>query len=345
MHYSADPMFPGDLFEAAARFASDVSVGTPRLSAWQQAVEMSWPSLFVAQSYGGAGGTLADLGAVLEASARQGLGLPLVRRCVQAPALLVSTAANEQASKALKLLCAGELDIDVAETSDLQVMEKADGNLTLSGRIERVDAGLAFTHVLVSTAEHLLLLPHALLPAASARYVGIDDNLCADFTVQDLQVPSTSLLASGELALAAAQVAQDLAALATAIEMAAALGAVTEHCIAHLSTRVQFGVTLSSFQVLRHRVVDLYVAYLSASVLLSRLVQDSVDKGRLAQREAALCKLYLNTLARKGAEDCIQLHGGMGLTAELPASRLVRRLLCAQFDHGDHQFQLQRLQQ
>ncbi len=344
MHYSADPMFPGDLFEAATRFASDVSASTQRRSAWQQALEMSWPALFVAESYGGVGGTLADLGAVLEACARQGLSLPLVRRCVQAPALLV-TAATEQASSALKRLCAGEWDVDVAETSDLHVAVQDDGSLTLSGRIERVDAGLAYTHVLVSSAEHLMLLPHALLPAASARYVGIDDSLCADFVVQDLHVPSTSLLARGEPAQVAAQTAQDLAALATAIQMAAALGAVTEHCIAHLSTRIQFGVALSSFQVLRHRVVDLYVAYLSASVLLSRLVQDSVDKGTLAPREAALCKLYLNTLARKGAEDCIQLHGGMGLTSELPASRLVRGLMCAQFDHGDQQFQLQRLQQ
>jgi alkylation response protein AidB-like acyl-CoA dehydrogenase len=343
MHYSADPMFPGDLYDAATRFASNWSASTQRHSAWRQAVDMSWPALLVAESHGGAGGTLADLGAVLEASARLGLGLPLVRRCVQAPTLL-KTAATEAASKALQQLCSGEMDIDVAETSDLHVTVQADGSLLLTGTIGKVDAGLAYTHLLVSTTEHLLLLPHAVLPAASARYAGIDDSLCADFVVHELSVSSATLLASGAPAQVATQSAQDISALATAIEMAAALGAVTEHCIAHLSTRIQFGVALSSFQVLRHKVVDLYVSYLSASVLLSRLVHESVESGELTQREAALCKLHLNSVARKGAEDCIQLHGGMGLTSELPASRLVRRLLCEQFEYGDQQFQLQRLQ-
>ena len=47
-----------------------------------------------------------------------------------------------------------------------------------------------------------------------------------------------------------------------------------EQCIAYLSTRVQFGVALSTFQVLRHKVVEMYVDYESASVLLARLVAE-----------------------------------------------------------------------
>jgi alkylation response protein AidB-like acyl-CoA dehydrogenase len=148
----------------------------------------------------------------------------------------------------------------------------------------------------------------------------------------------------GSAARRAAAVSEDLATLATALDIAATLGASIEHCIAYLSARVQFGVALASFQVLRHKVVELYVDYESASVLLARLVAETVASGQLASRDASLCKLYLNALARRGAETAIQLHGGMGMTAELPATRLARRLLCAEFEHGDRFAQLSRLQ-
>jgi alkylation response protein AidB-like acyl-CoA dehydrogenase len=343
MRYTADTMFPGDLFEAASRFAADSAGSAERNDAWRQAVAMGWPALLVDESRRGAGGTLADLGAVIEGCARHALGLPLVKRCAQVPFLLMG-ARSEAADDVLAALCSGEVDIDMADAAAMQVLPLADGGVRLSGRLERVDAGLPFTHVLVATDEHMLLLPRASLPAPEARYAGIDGALGADYALDDLRLPPSAVLQTGPTIRDAAVAAEDLAAFATAIEMAATLGASVEHCIEYLSTRIQFGVALATFQALRHKVVELYVDYESASVLLARLVQDTMTRGQLTPRDAAMCKLYLNTLARRCAEASIQLHGGMGMTAELPATRLVRRLLCAEFDHGDRQQQLQRLQ-
>ncbi len=349
MPFTADTMFPGDLFDVASRFAgdfahhTDAGASASRHDAWRQAAAMGWPALLVDEARGGAGGTLADLGAVVEACARQALGLPLVRRCAQAPALLMA-AGTAAASEVLRALCAGEIDIDVADGSGVTLDVLPGGSLRLGGMLERVDAGLPFTHVLVAAGDALLLLPQASLPTPAARFAGIDGALGADIPVDGLVLPASAVLLSGPEARAAATTAGDLAAFVTAIEMAATLGAAVECCIAHLSTRVQFGVALSTFQVLRHKVVDLYVQYESASVLLARLVQDAVASGRLASRDAALCKLYLNDLARRGAESAIQLHGGMGMTAELPAARLARRLLCAEFELGDRLQQIARLQ-
>lgn len=335
-------MFPGDLFEAASRFASDAVARGDRHDAWRQAAAMGWPALLVDEARGGAGGTLADLGAVIEGCARQALGLPLVRRCAQVPALLMA-AGGDACDEALSALCAGEIDVDIADGSALVATPLAGGGLRLAGRLQAVDADLPFTHVLVASGEHLLLLPQSVLPPATQRYAGIDGARIADHALTGLELPASSLLCSGDAARHGAGLAQDLASFATALDMAATLGASIEHCIAYLSARMQFGVALASFQVLRHKVVDLYVDYESASVLLARLVADTVASGALASRDASLCKLYLNVLARRGAEAAIQLHGGMGMTAELPAARLARRLLCAEFEQGDHFSQLERL--
>ncbi|MDE2456783.1 MAG: acyl-CoA dehydrogenase, partial [Burkholderiales bacterium] len=70
MHFSADTMFPGDLYDAASRFASAAAAkldrAAERQDGWRQAVAMGWPALLVDEARGGAGGTLADLGAVVE---------------------------------------------------------------------------------------------------------------------------------------------------------------------------------------------------------------------------------------------------------------------------------------
>lgn len=342
MQFTADTMFPGDLFEAATRFAADSLAGGHRQDAWCQAVAMGWPALLVDEDRGGAGGTLADLGAVIEGCARHPVGLPLVRRCAQAPALLMA-AGSGAADDTLRALCAGEVDLDVACAAGLTVTDLPDGGVRLDGVLEGVDAEFPFTHLLVSTNAHLLLVPQDALPPPSARFMGIDGAQIADRTLSGLLLPAFAVLQHGDAARSAAATAQDLAVFATTLDMASTLGATIEQCIAYLSTRVQFGVALATFQVLRHKVVEMYVDYESASVLLARLVADTVSTGRLAERDVALCKLYLNELARRGAESSIQLHGGMGLTAELPAGRLARRLLCAEFEQGDRFTQLERL--
>ncbi len=347
MSFTADPMFPGDLLDAASRFAAnaaaDAARSGARQDAWRQAAAMGWPALLIDEARGGAGGTMADLGAVVEACARHALGLPLVRRCAQAPALLMA-AGTPAADEVLRALCAGEVDIDVALAGELTVDVRPGGGVRLAGTLELVDALLPCTHVLVAAGDTLLLLPHASLPKPAARYAGIDGGQGADLALDGLEWPASAVLAQGAQAQAAATAARDIGALVTAIDMAATLGATVEHCIQFLATRVQFGVALSSFQVLRHQVVDLYVQYESASVLLARLVHDTASQGRLSTRDAALCKLYLNDLARRSAEAAIQLHGGMGMTAELPAARLARRLLCAEFEQGDRLQQLTQLQ-
>jgi alkylation response protein AidB-like acyl-CoA dehydrogenase len=316
---------------------------------------MGWPALLVDEARGGAGGTLADLTAVVEACARHATGLPLVRRCALAPALLMAaaspastpvatptfklqtqSAANHPAIEAaLRALCAGTWDIDVAGGAQVQVAPQSGGGVCLSGALELVDATFTSSHVLVPTPQHLLLLPREVLPAIWPRQRGLDGRCTADVMLEDLALGPSAVLASGNAAQAAARTAADLGALVAAIEMAGTLGALVEHCIAHLSTRVQFGVALATFQVLRHGVVELYVPYEAASVMLARLVADTVRSGQLSSRDAAMTKLYLNDLARRGAEAAIQLHGGMGMTTELQATRLAQRLIAAQFEHGE----------
>ena len=61
--------------------------------------------------------------------------------------------------------------------------------------------------------------------------------------------------------------------------------------------------------------------------------------------DVALAKLYLGQAARQAAETIIQLHGGMGMTEELPVTRLNKRLLMAEFDYGGSAWHMRQLLQ
>ena len=121
------------------------------------------------------------------------------------------------------------------------------------------------------------------------------------------------------------------------------MGALLEQTIAYLTSRVQFDAPLASFQALRHKVADLYVAQENARAMVAGLLEQIDEPGRWPARELDLAKLYLGPASRRFAAGTIQLHGGMGMTEELPASRLAKRLLMVEFEYGDTAFQEARL--
>ncbi len=344
MSFKAASMFPGDLFDAASRFAADTaSAASARGSAWPHAVQMGWPAMLIAESLGGAGGSLVDLGAVIEANAREASVLPLVGRCATVPVFLAA-AGGEAAQQCLRALAAAQMDLDVADATKLCAHVGSDGAVCVDGLLEGFDLSVPASHLLLVVQDLLLCVPVAALPPPVSRHRGIDGRITADLQLDGLQLPASAALQRGAAVTAAATMAADAGALVVSIDMAATMGALIEHTIAHLETRVQFDVALASFQVLRHRIVELYVQYESASVLLARMVADVVSTGHLKSRDASLAKLYVGDLARTAAEAAIQLHGGMGLTADLPAARLAQRLLGATFAHGGRAHHLARLQ-
>jgi alkylation response protein AidB-like acyl-CoA dehydrogenase len=127
-------------------------------------------------------------------------------------------------------------------------------------------------------------------------------------------------------------------AVLTCVETVGAMGAMIEQTIEYLSTRIQFGVALSTFQALRHRAVEMYVAYEGARGLVKQIALDwsanpaSCDA---QNQDAALTKLYLANVGRMVAESVIQLHGGMGMTVEMPAARLAMHTLMCNLQFGD----------
>ncbi|MGS0896518.1 acyl-CoA dehydrogenase family protein [Burkholderia stagnalis] len=130
--------------------------------------------------------------------------------------------------------------------------------------------------------------------------------------------------------------------LALSAEALGAMDVAKEHTLDYLRTRKQFGMPIGSFQALQHRMADLLLEVEQArSAVINAAAQ--LDAPR-ATRERALAaaKITIGRIGALVAEESIQLHGGIGMTWELPLSHYAKRLVMIDHQLGDEDHHLAR---
>lgn len=342
MSTSFPSIFPGMLLDAASRYAQDHAAAHELQG--DPVRELGWTATLVAEEAGGVGGTLADLASIVEGLAGHGLHLPVVETCAVAP-LLLQAAAPEIANRWLEAVADGSAQI--APLSALSALpdeitvqaRHLDIGYALNGTVQGVDVSLPATHYLVPAEAEgeaaIFLLDAERIGAPAATYRTMEGRRGADFALARLAVPKGACIARGAAARDALAAATDAALLLTATDTVAALAALIQQTVGHLKERRQFGVTLSTFQVLRHRVADMYVKYLGAKGLVIHCFHQHEEKAADLRRTLRLAKVSLAETARACAEAAIQMHGGMGVSEEVLATRLAQRLLASEFRYGD----------
>jgi len=111
--------------------------------------------------------------------------------------------------------------------------------------------------------------------------------------------------------------------------------------VEYTKTRKQFGVTISSFQALQHRMVDMFMAFeQSKSLLIGSLCELTEESTSQVQTDKVVNALR-TLIAKNGkliGDESIQLHGGMGITDELDVGHYVKRLIMINLLFGDGDF-------
>lgn len=231
-------------------------------------------ALIVPEQFGGAGGELADAAAVLEELGRGLVPTPLFATMVAETALL---AAQTPDRDTLEQLASGTLIGTVAFDRDYVVSgDVADVVLAVDdGRVMRWTDVTAVPLASLDPTRRL-----ARLTPGDAADIGPDPGLA------------------------------DIAAVLLAAEQIGAAARCLELTVDYTKQRVQFGRAIGSFQALKHRMADLYVAVQSARAVVGEAVSActpvSAARARLAASET-FCTV---------AGEAIQLHGGIAITWE-----------------------------
>jgi alkylation response protein AidB-like acyl-CoA dehydrogenase len=98
-------------------------------------------------------------------------------------------------------------------------------------------------------------------------------------------------------------------------------------------TRYQFGRPIGSFQAVKHRLADLW-AKVSTARATARHAADALSRHEEIELSVALAQAYCSDLVVLAAEECLQLHGGIGMTWEHPAHLYLGRAKSAQLSFG-----------
>ncbi|NMM80147.1 pimeloyl-CoA dehydrogenase small subunit [Acidovorax sp. SRB_14] len=188
----------------------------------------------------------------------------------------------------------------------------------------------------------LFLVP-ADAPGVVRRGMGrIDGGRVAEVTLDNVQLGADALLGAEGQGFATLELAVGWGVLALCAEALGAMEVAKKDTLEYLQTRKQFGVPIGSFQALQHRMADLLLEVeQSRSAVINAAA--AMDAGRV-ERERALSAAKF-TIGRIGAlvsEESIQMHGGIGMTWELPLSHYAKRLVMVDHELGDTDHHLER---
>jgi alkylation response protein AidB-like acyl-CoA dehydrogenase len=111
----------------------------------------------------------------------------------------------------------------------------------------------------------------------------------------------------------------------------------------YIKVRKQFGATISSFQAIQHRMVNMYMkCQLAQSMALAGMAALDSSDASVRRRAVSAAKVQVGRAARHVGEDAIQLHGGIAMTDEYAAGHYFKRLTMIRLMFGDEEYHLRR---
>jgi alkylation response protein AidB-like acyl-CoA dehydrogenase len=188
----------------------------------------------------------------------------------------------------------------------------------------------------------LFLVPRNARGVSIRGYRKIDGGRAAEVTLDEVILDAHAIVGNEGEGFATLEHATGYGLLALAAEALGAMDVARDYTLDYLRTRKQFGVPIGSFQALQHRMADLLLDIEQARSSVINAAA-AIDAPR-AERERALSAAKYSTgrIGARVAEESIQLHGGIGMTWELPLSHYAKRLVMIDHQLGDEDHHLAR---
>lgn len=329
--------------------------GTDR-GMWAQFADLGLLGVFVEEASGGLGWSLIDGAVVFEELGRSLAIEPYMEAALLAVRIL-SGSGSSLAKELLPCIAAGTALVTVClaeRNSRYNYMQPsckasaiADG-YKLNGQKILVAAGDIADQMIVSANVDdglgLFLVDAAAADAARHTYRLLDGSWASDITFTDARLRANSLILAGTAAETVMRRSFDEAAVAAAAQSVGCIDRIVEITAEYLENRKQFGQPLNRFQVLQHRLADLYVeSQMARSALHSALsAMDGPEKARQAAVSGA--RVRIDQAGLKIGNQGIHLHGGMGMTMDYPVGHYFRRLMLLSKTFGDTEHHLERFE-
>lgn len=307
-----------ELRDAARDILSGLAGTTPD-AAWRTVVDAGWTAITAPEV---AGGLEQSLEAACWLHQEQGFAL--------SPVPLLSTLL---AADMLAAVGSGRLERVVAgERIAVSLLDPSRSGVTLakgalSGTLRAVENAEGSTLQLPLPGLLLLLPLDTAGVTVSQKRMWDESRRLAEVRLDTVPLSAASILADGVAADRALVALRSHLHFAIAADSIGGADALLAQTVDYLKTRRQFDRPIAMFQALKHRCADLKMIVIAAQALLSNHLRALEGGGEDPVTLALAAKSLCTSAYRAVAEEAVQLHGGIGMTAEHPCHRYLKRAL------------------
>jgi hypothetical protein len=346
-------------FEARRKIlASEEGLGRKQ---WEAFAELGLLAAPFSEQVGGLGGGSLSTMIIMQEFGRHLVVEPFVETVVIAGGLLEHVGSDEQKQGFIPDIAAGSKIWALAWTekgsrfdfADVATTARREGkDYVLNGQKVAVIAAPWADYLIVSARTSrqrhdrigvsLFVVDRRAANLELQSFKTIDGRRAAEISLRDVKA---QLLGEEGEGVAALEACRDRAIGALCAEAVGAMAELNDATLNYTKTRKQFGTTIGSFQVLQHRMVDMFIAHQEALSLMQHLTLS------LGANEAGLSRLASGAKSKIGyagrfiADQAVQLHGGMGMTDELNIGHYFKRISSINIQFGDPAFHVLRYAQ
>jgi pimeloyl-CoA dehydrogenase small subunit len=232
--------------------------------------------------------------------------------------------------------------------ADLKTTAKKDGGSWVLNGHKAVVIGAPYATHLIVTARTAggqrdaqgvsVFIVEKAAPGVTTRdYATVDGFRASEVILENVKVGSDALVGPEGQALPLVEKVVDEAIAATCAEACGVLAKLHQGTLDYTRQRKQFGQPISSFQVLQHRMVDMFIQ-LEQSVSMTYMATIKLADDRERTKAAAAAKVQIGKACKFVGQNAIQLHGGMGMTDEMAIGHYFKRatMIESAFGSTDH---------
>jgi acyl-CoA dehydrogenase len=316
-----------------------VETGEAPEKLWGSMVALDWPALAVPEEYGGIGLTILETAVVVEELGRAVAPGPLLATVTQFAPMVREVGSSEQQQHFLSAVATGAVAGAVAVADHprawslddvTMTAEPADGGWMLTGRKLAVLAAEGTTDVIVvaRVGEGMGAFVVPIAQAALSPVHSLDASRpLAEATLDHVFVPHEHALGEPASAASTSGISRALqeATLGLALETVGTCDALFQLLLAYLKERQQFGVAIGSFQALKHKMSNMFLAIERARSLCYFAAAAINEDTPTRATAVSMAKAASDDCQKLVCREAIQSFGGIGYTWEHDAHLYVKR--------------------
>ena len=326
---------------------------------WSSMADLGWLGLAFDEEDGGFGGNQIDTLVLMEQFGKGLVLEPFLANIVLGGGIIKRAASPAIKESIIPSLMEGKLQITLAyaeEQSRFDIEDVAtaareeDGGFIINGKksmvlnAESADKIIVVTRTSGSQVDEngisLFIVDASSEGVERQNFPTVDGLRASEITFEDVKVSSEALVGEKDKGFKILQAVVNDAILALSAEAVGAMEVLYKDTVEYTQQREQFDHALSDFQVLQHRMVDMFMEYEQCKSLLFRATLETVEDPDLAQRTVHALKHLIGKSGIFVGESAVQLHGGMGVTEELRIGHFFKRLLVIDSQFGNADFHL-----